>query len=163
MKIIFLDIDGVLNDGFTILGTGKDFPTMDHLTCLKQIVDATGAEIVLSSSWRFYATYRNDVRNALKKVDLAFIDHTKELKDRATEIEEWLSRHPEAESFVILDDGREPDGKTSLKRLADNLVKTEWELGLLSEHVQQAIDILNKKELAIIKPEDTLSSVEKEV
>ena len=49
MKIIFLDIDGVLNDAPTILGTGDDQPTMEHLNCLKQIVEATQAEIVLSS------------------------------------------------------------------------------------------------------------------
>ena len=49
MKIIFLDIDGVLNDAPTIMEKDNDLPAEPHLSCLKQIVDATGAEIVLSS------------------------------------------------------------------------------------------------------------------
>ena len=139
-KVIFLDIDGVLNDGFTILGTGKDFPTRDHLDCLKQIVDGTGAEIVLSSSWRFYAQYRNDVKNALRNVDLKFIDYTKELpKGRDAEIREWLLRHPEVDKYLILDDLNEFSDE-----LKEHQVLTAFATGLLPEHVQKAIDILNK-------------------
>ncbi len=153
MKIIFLDIDGVLNDAPTILGTGNDLPTKAHLDCLKQIVDATGAKIVLSSSWRLYKSYRNDVKNALSEVGLNFIDFTEELEDRDKEIREWLNRHPEVESFVILDD--EDVFATNLR---EQHVLTSFYEGLLSEHIPLAIE-----KLAIIKPEDTLISVKKEV
>jgi len=139
-KIIFLDVDGVLNDGFTILGTGKDFPTKDHLDCLKQIVDATNAEIVLSSSWRYYPQDKNDVKNALRNVQLQFIDVTKELpKGRDAEIREWLRRHPEVESYLILDDLDEFSDE-----LKEHQVLTAFATGLLPEHVEKAIDILNK-------------------
>ena len=139
-KIIFLDIDGVLNDGFTILGTGKDFPTKDHLDCLKQIVDATNAEIVLSSSWRYYPEYKNDVKNALRNVQLQFIYVTKELpKGRDAEVREWLSRHPEVENYLILDDLNEFSDE-----LKEHQVLTAFATGLLPEHVKKAIDILNK-------------------
>ena len=46
MKIIFLDIDGVLN-------TNSDRNISDEkLIFLSELVPKTGAEIVLSSSWR---------------------------------------------------------------------------------------------------------------
>ena len=163
MKVIFLDIDGVLNDGFTILGTGKDFPTIDHLTCLKQIIDATDAKIVLSSSWRYHKSDFNDAKNALRNVGLAIMDKTKELpRGRGAEISEWLSRHPEVDNYVILDDHNDSYTNFSINQ-QEHLIQTEFTLGLLQEHVQQAIDILDRKELAIIKPEDTLISAKKEV
>lgn len=143
-KIIFLDIDGVLNDFKTIFATGKDFPTRDHLDCLKQIVDATGAEIVLSSSWRFYKSDLNDVKNALRNVNLKLLDKTKELpKGRDAEIREWLSRHPEVENYVILDDHNDEVIKFSTE-LEKHLVLTASYTGLLPEHVEKAIEILNK-------------------
>lgn len=52
MKIIFLDIDGVLN----LISQGFDqYGSIFHnnfVNNLKTIIDATGAKIVLSSSWR---------------------------------------------------------------------------------------------------------------
>ena len=50
MKVIFLDVDGVLNsaqDGYSIR-----LKTDSHLKLLQYIVKETGAKIVLSSSWR---------------------------------------------------------------------------------------------------------------
>ena len=50
MGVIFLDIDGVLNskqDRFS-----WDIETDIHFIRLKRIVEKTGAQIVLSSSWR---------------------------------------------------------------------------------------------------------------
>ena len=137
MKVVFLDIDGVLNDAITTMDLMDDKPKKDHLDCLKAIIDATGAKIVLSSTWRLFPSARNDVKNALRNVGLEFIDKTKELRDRASEIQEWLSRHPEVEKFVILDD-EEISGK-----FPDNLVQTTFYQGLLPEHVEKAIKILN--------------------
>ena len=137
MDIIFLDIDGVLNDAFTTADLMDDRPKKEHLDCLKAIIDATGAKIVLSSTWRLFPSARNDVKNALRNVGLEFIDRTKELRDRASEIQEWLSRHPEVDKFVILDD-EEISGK-----FPNNLVQTTFYRGLLPEHVEKAIKILN--------------------
>ena len=54
MKVVFLDIDGVLNsvafDRERTNGQGNIDKT--RLPLLKQILDETGALIVLSSSWR---------------------------------------------------------------------------------------------------------------
>ena len=138
-KIIFLDIDGVLNDAPTILGTGDDLPTMEHLECLKQIVDATGAEIVLSSSWRLYKRYTKDVNVALKKVNLHLIDVTEELRERDEEIREWLGRHPEVEQYLILD-----DEDVFTEELKEHHILTSFYEGLLTKHVKKSIEILNK-------------------
>jgi hypothetical protein len=115
----------------------NDLPKKDRLDCLKMIIAATGAKIVLSSTWRLFPGARNDVKNALRTVGLEFIDKTKELRDRASEVQEWLSRHPDVEQFVILDD-EEISGK-----FPNNLVQTTFYQGLLPEHDEKAIKILN--------------------
>lgn len=52
MKVIFLDIDGVLNSFIYDLERKEGETAIDHtrLPLLKRIVDETGAIIVLSSS-----------------------------------------------------------------------------------------------------------------
>lgn len=60
MKVIFLDIDGVMNDEAAFMSwkdnpdkeSAGDLPTDKHMMQLKTIVAKTGAVIVLSSSWR---------------------------------------------------------------------------------------------------------------
>jgi len=62
MKIIFLDIDGVMNDELAFRAwqenpdkdtfEDSDVPTDQHMAQLKRLVEATGAEVVLSSAWR---------------------------------------------------------------------------------------------------------------
>ena len=46
MKVIFLDIDGVLNYN------GSSFLSEDKIILLRNILRRTGAKLVLSSSWR---------------------------------------------------------------------------------------------------------------
>ena len=51
-KVIFLDIDGVLNDEGLLYDEGHIIN--DHFVFnLRRIMDKTGAEIVSTSSWRF--------------------------------------------------------------------------------------------------------------
>ena len=60
MKVIFLDIDGVLNANEDFGGRSKPNPsihgilgiTTTRLNRLKQIIDKTDAKIVLTSSWK---------------------------------------------------------------------------------------------------------------
>ena len=74
MKIIFLDIDGVMNSMDEIQEIynynpnqyieDADMPSPKHLKWLKKIVEETDARIVLSSSWRL------SLRNVQKLIDL---------------------------------------------------------------------------------------------
>lgn len=54
MKVIFLDIDGVMNDenSWGDHSDNSDNPTIKHLQRLQTICEKTGAVVVLSSSWR---------------------------------------------------------------------------------------------------------------
>jgi hypothetical protein len=110
MKVIFLDIDGVLNSFRTCIATGNYPHGLDKglkhfdwiaIRLLQRLSDSTGVVFVLSSSWRILHDYK-DVGKAL---DLPIIDATKRLDGpRGAEIAEWLSRHPEVELYAILDD-----------------------------------------------------------
>lgn len=51
-KVIFLDIDGVLNDEGLRYDEGHIIDNQFVLN-LRRIIDKTGAEIVLTSSWRY--------------------------------------------------------------------------------------------------------------
>ena len=66
MKVIFLDVDGVLNSQQLFEKCEDDqliSVDEDNIKNLKTIVDATGAKIVLSSSWRYvWADHSNGVR-----------------------------------------------------------------------------------------------------
>ena len=74
-----------------------------------------------------------------QKIEGEIIDYTNSYYgERGHEIQEWLDRHPETESFVILDDG------TDMAHLASYLVNTDFANGLEDKHVSQAIEILSK-------------------
>jgi len=161
MKVIFLDVDGVLNSTEDMMEylkrTGKksaglyDEVEPRALKLFKEIVDKTGAEIVVSSSWRYGWTHKHlelggeliiKLKEELEKVGLKILDTTPILHGvhRGDEIRDWLERHPEVESFIILDDDSDMCEFTNT-----NLVKTTNSRGLREEHVIKAIDILNKK------------------
>ena len=77
MKVIFLDVDGVLNSNYShSISTNEKGWMWDeisdfHLEKLKRIVDETDAKIVLSSSWRVYhpiLTGETEITDELLKV-----------------------------------------------------------------------------------------------
>lgn len=156
MKVIFLDIDGVLNSrAYDRKRNWNEQTDIDEtrLLLVKKIVDETGAKIVLSSTWREHWDKANDkcdsdgvyINQTFTKFGLEVFDKTPDLGidfDRPDEIKAWLdSAERSIDSFVIIDDYRYAWGK-----LADNFVKTNpnFDLGLEEEHVQKAIEILNK-------------------
>ena len=90
MKVIFLDVDGVLNSQQLFEKCEDDqliSVDEDNIKNLKTIVDATGAKIVLSSSWRYgWAEHSDAVQDwcqilvdILAKYDLKIIDKTEYL------------------------------------------------------------------------------------
>ena len=145
MKIVFLDIDGVLN-------CSDDFKRIKHtdglclspqkLNRLRRILRETGAKIVLSSTWRRH----EDAMDFLNANGIHWIDKTPASFSgmRGREVSEWLNKHgSEVESYVILDDN--DDFFDSQKPF---FVKTEFigkNSGLQDEHVEKAIKILNNK------------------
>ena len=158
MKVIFLDIDGVVNCSTTkerihgLIGVEQQ-----KIALVKQIVHATGAKLVLSSTWRsgwFYedtSTHNTDVeewyylRDEFHKQGLEFLDHTPLHKDRhrGREIQEWLDNcNEEVETYVVID-----DDMWDIRELhKHHMVKTSYGYGLLPIGAEMAIQILNKND-----------------
>lgn len=127
-KVIFLDVDGVLNRHHERYGTREKSPMgftgvgQKHLLELRRIVEETGAYIVLSSDWKdcFYTDECNPMEadkdgvylckrlaeNGLKIVERT--DDKSEGNERSTGrgfgIRKYLKAHPEVTEYVILDD-----------------------------------------------------------
>lgn len=105
MKIIFLDVDGVLN---TPNIRRNDMYALGHnqLLLLKAIIDRTNCQIVLSSTWRLY----NEARKALLRTFQHYgipkwIDVTKSLDGpRSEEIKLYLSSIDTYKAVGIDDD-----------------------------------------------------------
>ncbi len=154
MKVVFLDIDGVLNS--RIYDRKRNLHEMSNIDesripLVKKIVDRTGAKIVLSSTWREHWDKVADkcgedgvyINRTFAKFGLEIYDKTPDLGsdfDRPDEIKAWLGSAKECvESFVIIDDYR-----YAWAELSDKFVKTNphFGLGLEEEHVLKAIEIL---------------------
>lgn len=110
-RVLFLDIDGVLNSSRTCVGLGgypHDFSPggmalvdTAALGLVRGLCRAGGVAIVLSSSWRTTHGFA-DVAAGL---DLPVVDRTPSLcGTRGTEIADWLARHPGVERYAIVDD-----------------------------------------------------------
>ena len=155
MKILFLDIDGVLNSrAYDRTRNWNEQTDIDEtrLPFVKKIIDATGAKIVLSSTWREHWDKTNEkcdadgvyINKAFAKFGLEIYDKTPDLGlkfDRPDEIKAWLeSTQERIEKFAIIDDYSYGWGS-----LSDCFVKTNphFGLGLEEEHVLKAISILN--------------------
>lgn len=161
MKVIFLDIDGVLNTQETFIEihkvwkeTGLRVPPIDKdmIKNLKELVEETKAKIVLTSSWK---SYFDDNMIALNKEGEDFLEvfyennlyiYDKLRKPshyRGSEILEYLKDNP-IESFVILDD--ETFNYEELN-IIDKLVQTSFmKGGFTKDHKDIAIKKLTKKD-----------------
>ena len=111
MKVIFLDIDGVLNCDKT--HNPRKFPYVVDRTLLarlKRVLKATRAKVVLSSSWRCDPVGLLAARHwGIPFWDLC---PDKPKSPRGKEMLEWLDHHPEVTRFAIIDD--EDDGLDDL-------------------------------------------------
>ena len=158
MKILFLDIDGVLNSKRydDTRGSVSSFNIDEsRLPLVKEIIDRTDAEIVLSSTWR--RKLYNNIRPkcgegtrllfTFEKYSLKISYITPDIGDnvsRPQEILAWLSEHKgEVDAFAILDDAFGGWGE-----LEDYLVRTNYRIGrgLERRHVDAAVAILNAGE-----------------
>lgn len=116
MKVIFLDIDGVLNvycQSRDKYGCNFHQHFIDNL---KEIIDTTNAKIVISSSWRMDGINTMKDMWSFRKLPGTIIDVTPNLHYkistsgvdidycRGDEIQAWLDKHTDVTNYVILDD-----------------------------------------------------------
>jgi hypothetical protein len=166
MKIIFLDIDGVLNSDVytdselykqaTVGMSGMQVLLVAHhlhldpdaIFLLNDLVKQSGAEVVLSSTWRVKYTSEQITdmlkgRGATFKVSARTPILYGKLSSRiprGKEIEAYLKNlKTQPESFVIIDD------HDDMLHLKPFLVQTTMKHGLTEHHVKRALEILNKE------------------
>lgn len=143
MKILFLDIDGVLNCKTTNFKTDH-WPLDRYMAFLigKILLD-TEAQIVLSSSWRNHpegvSTVEKHVGKVLDKTCMSwYMEETKHHSTRGEEIQRWLDAHPEVTRYAIVDDDSD-----MLEKQLPNFFKTTFETGLTDEIAQAITKHLN--------------------
>ena len=166
-SVIFLDVDGVLNTryakercpGGAIIGVQQDL-----IKNLRHIIDETGAEVVLSSSWRicFKKKKNGNIRankdgryllSELEKQGVSLSGMTPKTKKgawyRGYEILTYLKYYP-ADHIVILDD---EDFDFDKQEIEGYHVKTDfYEEGLSKEKADDAIHILKTFSAENLKP-----------
>ncbi len=159
MKVIFLDIDGVLNTTSTTeMFEEYTFVEDEKVQLLKQLVTRTGAKIVLSSSWRYGWWAKRKVNptpsdlssirlfealeKKLSEYGLELLDYTDETSTRGQEIAWWLESWDgePIESFVILDDMH----LSYLLPHDNKLVQTSMARGLTHTDVERAVIMLKE-------------------
>ena len=145
MKVIFLDFDGVIV-------TDRSISTLKHsgstpfdrvaVVNLNTLIASTGAQVVISSSWR---TDRSlNMKQVLDQagVRCTIIGQTPVLGRRGYEIGCWLDAHPEGiEKFAILDDAIDD---ILCGRFAEQLVPTRMQTGFDHLALLRALNILGR-------------------
>jgi hypothetical protein len=144
MKILFLDIDGVLNSPKTWalygdsspLAKDQKFNLDPNALRFIQLLHAQGVEIVISSTWRLHENL-GDFKDVLgfpvkgktgREVSVGSV--------RGKEIDLWLKDHPEVEQYCIVDDDSD-----MLEEQMPYFVKTNYKDGLQFEHMEKICKI----------------------
>jgi hypothetical protein len=145
LRVIFLDIDGVLNNAGD-MNAGAWVGAIDHtnwtkpaLAALAEIVARTGAKIVISSTWRKIesepAWWNKEFAACGLPLDCIGITGSAHNGFRGREVRAWLADHTDVETYVVLDD--ESDFYLDQPRIYVD----SWG-GLLQHHVQPAVALL---------------------
>lgn len=144
VKIIFLDIDGVLNTIRTAKILGDHFIDESCVALVAHIVKEANAKIVLSSNWRIDEDDKKIVEKALSPHDLEIFDCTPVIEHppnesfvfRSKEIQSWLDNNA-VQKFVVLDD----DPRADLQE--GSFFQVDETIGLTMEITERAIAHLN--------------------
>lgn len=156
MKVIFLDIDGVLNSDeylnkikkLDLQGIERDID-VEKVKLLKRAIDETGARVVLSSSWRYTRNARY-LKELLANYGIR-VDSTPYIRDeRGLEIKKWLSENQGVEDFIILDDEIfDSFDEELIKKLVKVSTGNGRSLGegLLPKDVDEIIERLGRKKV----------------
>ena len=134
MKVIFLDVDGVLNSEHIFKKEHQRYKRTHQVRVdkdldkrfvknLRWLVKKTGAKIVLSSSWRgaVKANKNHHLNKMFNKYGLEIYDYTPTINiERGIEIQEWLNHHMDVTNIVILDD------EDDMCHLKEYLVQTKF-------------------------------------
>ena len=158
MKIIFLDIDGVLVTRNSIKYQYLNFPDEDEIRFskkavknLNKLIRLTKARIVISSTWRLFHSFEK-LQNIFEEQEIKgkIISTTSVEKatieediPRGQKITDWLEQNSEVEQYVIIDDDVQAD---CIQFHPYNCVETSYKRGFApEERFNEALAILNEK------------------
>ena len=151
MNIIFLDVDGVLNNKRTTEEIDGYVGIDDYLVSrLATIIKSTNSKVVLISSWRynwnrFHKTAQDECANYLDQKMLKYNIHIDDKIDNSLSkglgIIDYLGKFKEYK-FVIIDD--EENDYEELGMLL-NFVQTSSTYGLTEKNAIDAINILKRE------------------
>lgn len=153
-KVVFLDIDGVLNTGKNADGKYAEW---EKVLLLSTLIKRSGAAIILHSGWRFWMTeemapLNREAEGLLHLFDMAGLVlsgktpdfSTEEIKRtkkfslvKGAEIRQWLLTHPETKHFVVLDDLVLKDKTIQLHQ-----VLVDGSTGLTEKDIEKALHLL---------------------
>jgi hypothetical protein len=161
MKVIFLDIDGVLNSFDYMHGANAVWHESDHdydiirdkygqkfdprcVLWLEWIVKKTGAKIVISSSWRMSGLRVMQDMWDLRNLPGEVIDITPDAvnamdESRGREIQLWLDKN-EVDTYCIIDDDSDMLSSQSLF-----FVQTKSKYGITRGEALDVVSTLNIK------------------
>lgn len=158
MKVIFLDIDGVLVTRNSIKYQYLNFPDETNIRFskkavknLNKLIRLTEAKIVISSTWRLFHSLEK-LQNIFEeqKIKGKIISTTSVEKatieediPRGQKIADWLEQNPEVKQYVIIDDDIQAD---CIQFHPFNCVETSYKRGFSPEdRFNEALAILNEK------------------
>ncbi len=161
-KVVFLDIDGVLNSNFWLENNERELSNgtlidSEKVKLLSDLIKKTNAKIILHSGWRFWfdgdlKPLRLEAEKFLEMLNAEglWIDGvtpdltTEEIREtkkfslvKAAEILLWLSEHKEVKSWVVLE-----DLYLHNEEVDKHQVKTDATVGLTEDDVKRAVEIL---------------------
>ena len=161
-RVIFLDIDGVLNSNFWNNSHQREISDgtlvdAEKVKLLSMLVKRTNAKIVLHSGWKYWfdqdlKPLRPEAENLVmlfKKEDLLLGDitpdhSTEEIRRnkkfslvKASEILSWLADHGDVDYWIVID-----DLDLHSKEIEMHQVKTDPSIGLTIDDVYKAEKML---------------------
>jgi len=157
MRVIFLDIDGVLNShrtaiGFQTVAMRKFDPVA--VMMLHRVVKMADAAIVISSTWRLSKGWKTLIWGCLREAGWPWeeygfvpqdecpiigktVDRLGPGKIRGNEIDVWLNEHPEYhDDYIILDDDSD-----MLESQMDRFIHCDSKVGLSYENWERIREI----------------------
>lgn len=162
MKVIFLDIDGVINSNFWLESHQQEISDgtlidKEKIELVAKIVNKTEATLVMHSGWRFWfdntmKPIRKEAQNLIDLLldsGLSIYAMTPDLtteeirkskmfsKVKASEIFLWLEQNPNVDKWIVLD-----DIDLHNDDLATRQVRTNAEVGITEKDVDKAIEML---------------------
>lgn len=136
MKILFLDIDGVVNCEKTFQ-RHRGVIGIDPMMAFRvgKIVLDTDCKVVLSSSWRHS---KEGIAEVERQV-VPLLDRTPNSDKgfRGDEVAAWLAEHPKVTAYAILDDDSD-------FHAGQHHFKTSWKEGITDDIMHAVIKHLNR-------------------